>query len=130
MLFYTLLPTAIRLKFVHHDTRFFTTFTQNPRTKSAHQKEYTSLFDNALKAYKTANEITLTDRKTCSTIYSMLKTMLIRQYLSNANFSRLTPKAVFELLRYARGFLQIKDENDKETLKEIKQKLLKHSKRG
>src|SRR5260363_153705 len=48
-----LLPAAIHLKFVYHDTQFFTTFTQNPKTKSAYQKEYTSLFDNALKAYKT-----------------------------------------------------------------------------
>src|SRR5260364_71251 len=120
-----LLPAAIRLKFVHHDTHFFTTFTQNLKTKPAHQKEYTSLFDEALKAYKTKNNIALTDRKTRSTIYSMLKTMLIGQHLSNTNFNRLTPKAVFELLRYARGFLQIKDENDKEAIKAIKEEIIK-----
>lgn len=120
-----LLPAAIQLKYVHHDTRFFTTFTQNLKTKPAHQKEYTSLFDEALKAYKTENNITLTDRKTRSTIYSMLKTMLIGQHLSNTNFNRLTPKAVFELLRYARGFLQIKNENDKEALKAIKEEIIK-----
>src|SRR5260364_454697 len=33
--------------------------------------------------------------------------------------------AVFELLRYARGFPQIKDKNDKKTLKEIKTEIIK-----
>lgn len=116
------IPEAIRLKFVHHDTRFFITFTQNPRTKPAHQLEYMELFENALEAYKTENNLTLTNRQTRNTIYLMLKKMLISHFLTNTNFSKLSPKAIYELIRYARGFLQIKNESE-ETHKQIKEEI-------
>ena len=60
----TRLPDAIRLKFVHRDTRFFTTFTRNTSTKPAHQKEYESLLGDATNAYKANNEITIINRQT------------------------------------------------------------------
>ncbi|CAG8667404.1 1901_t:CDS:2, partial [Paraglomus occultum] len=58
------IPPAIFLKFKYLDTRFFTTFTKNPNTTPAHQKEYTNLYNNALAIYKQTNQITFTDAAT------------------------------------------------------------------
>jgi hypothetical protein len=118
------LPEAIRLKFVHRDTRFFTTFTRNQRTQPAHQKEYISLYNDALETYKEENEVTFTNRETRTIIYSMLRKMLISQYLASTNFAKLTIKATYELVRYARGFLQIKDK-DAEDPKMLKKEIQK-----
>ena len=80
------------------------------------------LFENALEAYKIENNLTLTNRQIRNTIYSMLKKMLISHFLTNTNFSKLSPKAIYELIRYARGFLQIKNESE-ETHKQIKEEI-------
>jgi hypothetical protein len=113
------IPPAIMLKFKHRDTRFFTTFTRNTNTKPAHQKEFTELYNNALTVYKQSNDITITDTNTRSTINTMLKKMLIAQYITNTNMAMLTPIATLRIMHYARGFLQIRTDNE-ETAKAIK----------
>ena len=108
---FTILP-AIFLKFKYLNSRFFTTFTKNPNTTSAHQKEYTNLYNNALAIYKQTNHITIIDAATCKTINTMLKQMLISQYLTNTNFTNYTSFMIYKTIYYARGFLQIQNENE------------------
>src|SRR6185295_16139527 len=107
-----IIPPAIFLKFKYLDTRFFTIFTKNPNTTPAHQKEYTNLYNNALAIYKQTNQITIIDANTRKTINTMLKQILISQYLSNINLTNYTFFMIYKTIYYARGFLQIQNENE------------------
>ena len=85
---------------------------QKSNTTPAHQKEYTNLYNNALAAYKQTNQITFTDAATRKTINTILKQMLISQYLSNTNFINYTSFMIYKTIYYARGFLQIQNEDE------------------
>ena len=54
----------------------------------------------------------------------MLRKMLMGQYLANLDFTKLLSRDAFELLCYARGFLQIKEE-DKNKIQAIKAEIIR-----
>ena len=102
-----IIPNAIKLKFKHHDTSFFRSFSRTKANQPAHQTEFMTLFNNALERYKRYHNVLVTNRHNRDQIYDKLKRQLALDHITNLDMIKTKPHDLTRAIYYAIGFARI-----------------------